>query len=96
MDSFGTYASSEEKEFSILGTPFIVEDVDTHIPFEISTPNVFYSDTKTNDLSHENMSDSSASDLSTTICSIEESTNNDSVNEDPFKTLRKIRNSNVD
>ena len=56
------------------------------MPFKISTPNVFYSDTKINDPSHENVSDSSSSDLSTTICDIEESKNNVSVDENPFKT----------
>ena len=94
VEPFLTYTSSEVNDL-ILGTPSIVGNFDTPMPFEISTPNVFDSDTKTNALSHENMFDSSFSDLSTTICDIEGSKNNDSVNENPFNTLKKIRNSNV-
>ena len=61
------------------------------IPFNISTPNISYFDiTKPNDLSHENMSDSSSSDLS-----IEENKTDDTVNENPFNVLKKIRNSNL-
>ena len=47
VESFLTYTSSEVNDL-ILGIPCIVGNFDTPMPFEISTPNVFYSDTKTN------------------------------------------------